>query len=216
MKQQGGQQRELIALVADDDIRATIVSILRRPESLGIRPIDVDWSDVPVHPGHDPGCLLRSHEILRAFQHEYAHALVVLDHHGCGQETEPPLILEKRIEDHLQLSGWEGRCAAVVIEPELEAWIWSDSPHVERCLGWVSRQASLRKWLEEKNLWPRRAPKPSDPETALRATLYEVRKTASAKTYQDLSACVSLVRCSDRAFMRFKTILQNWFPPNKK
>jgi hypothetical protein len=28
-------------------------------------------------------------------------------------------------------SGWENRAAAVVLDPELEIWVWSDSPEVE-------------------------------------------------------------------------------------
>ena len=35
----------------------------------------------------------------------------------------------------------------VVIDPELEMWVWSDSPHLPKELGLKDDMASLTKWL---------------------------------------------------------------------
>jgi hypothetical protein len=44
--------------------------------------------------------------------------------------------MENDLEARLSQSGWpSGCCAAIVIDPELELWVWSRSPHVPAVLG---------------------------------------------------------------------------------
>ena len=173
-------KRDLIVLVPDDDIRAVILNVLARPESLGTRKICFARDDVAVHPGHDPKCYREAHEFLRDFHRQYEHALVVFDHQGCGSETDSPEKLEREVETALQRSGWDDRAAAVVIEPEVENWVWSESPHVVRCLRWEGRGKPLRTWLEEEGLWPSGQTKPPNPKTAFRRVLWETRRPPSS------------------------------------
>jgi hypothetical protein len=64
---------------------------------------------------------------------------VLFDYYGCGAEHEmAPEEIEDEVEEKLSRSGWEDRARCVVIDPELEVWVWSDSPEVDRCLGWKS------------------------------------------------------------------------------
>ncbi len=123
--------RDLIVLVADKNTEFSIRGLLsKRSSALRIRPLVFD---IFVHPQRDPGCLRLAHDFLRPHSSRYGHALVVLDRDGCGQEHRKKRTeLEQQIEERLAQSGWStGRAAAVVIEPELEAWVWSQSPHVE-------------------------------------------------------------------------------------
>ncbi len=136
--------KDLIVLAADGQIEATLRGLLTRGASLQIREIT---ADIYVHPGKDPGCLLRGHDFLRPFSRQYEHALILCDREGCGQQDRPRETLEKQIEGRLAISGWVGRAAAVVLDPELEIWVWSDSPEVDRSLGWAGRQPSLTDWL---------------------------------------------------------------------
>jgi len=101
---------------------------------------------------------------------------------------------------------------AIVLDPELEAWVWSDSPQVDRTLGWAERSPNLRTWLEEQQLWPADIPKPHDPKHAMERALRAVRKRRSPALLRQLAERVSLRRCSDPAFIRLKTTLQRWFP----
>src|SRR6266513_2389199 len=110
-------RRDLILLVADKNMEASLKGLLSRFRSLKFRQVVFD---LYVHPERDPGCLLRAHDFLRPFASRYERALVLLDHAGCGQEAEECSKLEADIEKRLGVTGWEGRAAAIVIAPELE------------------------------------------------------------------------------------------------
>ena len=48
--------------------------------------------------------------------------------HGSGGEFTRPETLEIDLENQLKSNGWPNNNAAVIIiEPELEAWVWTDS-----------------------------------------------------------------------------------------
>jgi hypothetical protein len=201
---------DLVILVADKNMQAAVNGILSRPEALEIR--NIQWRS-HVHPERDPGCFLRGHDFLRPMARQYAHCLLMFDHHGCGQEGKTREGLESIVETGLSQSGWRGRGAAIVLDPELEVWVWSDSPEVARCLGWESRQPRLREWLHGEGLWASDTPKPSDPKSATALALREVRKPRSSAIYARLAEKVSYMRCADPAFSKFKETLRNWFPP---
>lgn len=202
--------QDVIVLVADKDMEQTVTGVCLRPPALGVR--GFTWQ-VLVHPGRDPGCLLEGVDFLRAFQRQFAHALILFDRIGCGRESLSRIELETEIELALAQSGWGERGAAVVIDPELEAWVWSDSPHVERILGWQDRQPPLRQWLVERAWLPTGATKPAQPKEAMEQALRTVRLPRSSALYRQLAKQVSLARCTDASFLKFKTTLQGWFSP---
>jgi hypothetical protein len=138
---------------------------------------------------------------------------VIFDHEGSGQESRDVEEVEKEVGEHLRQSGWGDRAAAVVIAPELEAWVWSDSPQVDQVLGWRRRKIGLRDWLHGEGLWPAEQPKPPDPKLAMERTLYHLRRPRSSAIYGELAKKVSLQRCRDRSFCRLVRILRSWFPP---
>jgi len=47
----------------------------------------------------------------------------------------------------------------------------------------------------------------------MEAALRVVRKPRSSVLYQRLAQKISFGRCTDEAFHKFKTTLQNWFSP---
>ena len=57
--------------------------------------------------------------------------------------------------------------------------------------------------------------KPARPKEAFEAALREARKPRSASLYQQIAERVSLRRCTDTAFLELKSILNNWFPPER-
>jgi hypothetical protein len=183
--------------------------IFSRANALGIREVTPVFH---VHPENDPGCLLRGHLFLSLFVHQYAHALVLLDREGCGQDRVPRDKLEAGIEEQLARSGWGNRAAAIVIDPELEMWVWSDSPQVDSVLGWEGRNPTLRNWLLEKEYLQDGQVKPVRPKEALELALRTARKPRSSSLYFQLAQKVSLGRCVDSSFVKLKTILKEWFP----
>lgn len=202
-------RKDLILLVADKNMEASLKGLLSRFRSLKFRKVNFDLF---VHPERDPGCLLRAHDFLRPFHSQYERALVLLDHAGCGQESEGRSKLESDLEKRLGGSGWEGRAAAIVIAPELEIWVWSDSPKVDLALGWEGKVPSLRDWLREKNLFEADAVKPAEPKRAVELALKTVRKPRSSAIYFELAQGVTTARCTDPAFAKLRQRLREWFP----
>jgi hypothetical protein len=204
-----GAPKDLALLVADKNIEGAVRGLLTRPRSLGLREISCD---VYVHPERDPGCLVRGHDFMKQFAHRYRHGLVLFDREGSGDDEADRPLLERRVEERLAASGWGDRAAAVVIDPELEIWVWNESSHVERILGWEGRLPSLRTWLREKGWLENDARKPVSPKKAVEEALRLAGKPRSSSIYQELARKVSTKRCTDPAFLKLCQTLARWFP----
>jgi hypothetical protein len=129
----------LIAVVADADAEWTLRTLLgERQAALSIRPIK---SQVVRDPGRDAGVFRQAPDLLRLYLNQADYALVMLDREGSGVEAcLSAEEMEDNIEDRLMRNGWrtsagEQRAAAIVLDPELEIWVWSQSPHVACVLG---------------------------------------------------------------------------------
>lgn len=199
---------DLLLLVADKDMEQTVAGICTRPQALSVRTFS---HRILVHPGRDPGCVREGVAFLRAFQQQYAFAMLLFDRIGSGRETQTRQQLEQELERALAESGWSERAAVVVLDPELEAWVWSDSPHVERVLGWQGREPPLRQWLETQGYAVATEPKPRHPKEAMEAALRSTRTPRSSSLYRQLAERVSLARCTDDALIKFRSMLQRWF-----
>ena len=202
-------QPDLVALVSDKDMEFALKGILSRQEALKIRSIS---ADIFTHPEHDPGCYLRSHSFLASMAQKYAKALVLFDHDGCGAEDRTREQLEADVERRLESSGWDGRSKVIVLDPELEIWVWSDSPNVAEVLGWKTANPSLENWLKRQRLWHEEARKPHAPKEAMEKTLRFTGLPRSATRFKQLAERVGLQRCTDAAFQKLRTTLQTWFP----
>ncbi len=201
-------RKDLIILTADKNMEFAVKGVLSRQRSLNIREVTADFR---VHPENDPGCLLRSHEFIKPFINQYEHALVLLDREGSGQDHKSREVLESEIENKLSENGWNNRAAAIVIDPELEIWIWSISPHLENVLGWHGKSPNLRNWLQDRQFLTGNQIKPTQPKEALEQALRTAKKARSSSIYQQVAQKVSLERCTDSSFIKFKSLLQLWF-----
>ena len=163
--------------------------------------------DILRHPNRDPGVFKEAGCFLSVFAQQYQHALVLIDAEWGGLSVKQ---IEEKIQDDLNKNGWEGRSAVIVINPELEIWVWSTSPHVPRLFG--------TDWETIKNLghrtghWQAGETKPSRPKELLEEVLRRTKTKRSAALYQQLAGRVSLEACQDDSFCRFRAILQGWFP----
>jgi hypothetical protein len=202
-------KRNLIVLAADKNTAQAVEGLLGRTASLQLRAVTFD---ILVHPQHDSGCYGQSPGVLGVYQKTHEHALVIFDREGSGQEQSTREELEAAAEQQLAV-GWGSNAAVVVIDPELEAWLWSNSPHVATALGWRDTTKDVRQWLVEEEWLPDRTQvKPDRPKEALEAVLRHVRKPRSSAIYREIASKVSLATCTDPAFLKFRQTLAGWFP----
>jgi len=202
-------QRDLVVLVADKNMEHALRGLLdKRTPALGIRRLTYD---IHVHPRHDPGCLNEAHELLATSRPSYNHALVLFDKEGCGQEDRSAEALAEQVNNGLRECGWGDNSEVIVIDPELEVWVWSDSPHVARCLGWADHEPSLYEWLSSEGWLSAGEHKPPRPKEAMEAALRQSRRPRSSAIYLELAQSVSLAGHKERAFVRLVETLQRWF-----
>ena len=202
--------KDLVVLVADKDMEFTLKGLLSRYNSLNIRDISQSY-DIFVHPQRDPGCYKQCVDFLRPFTKEYKYALVFFDHEGSGQEKRTREEIETELEQNLKDSGWQKNASVIIFEPELEIWVWSDSPQVERILGWEDSNNNLRTWLRQNNLFTESEIKPARPKEVMEAALRKAKKPRSSSVYQQLAEKVSFKNCKDYSFQKFKRVVHNWF-----
>jgi len=211
--------QDLIVLVADGNMEAVVKSLVQRHQALGTQPMRVEV--IKAAGTNDPGCIHNCAGYLHGYLQTHQFALVMLDFAGCGQEHQTPGQIEKRIRDALLQDGWSStaqdeqgplpRAEAIVINPELENWVWTSSPHLPQVLGWPT-DTDFRLWLDSQQLWAQGLPKPPDPKMALEKVLRHLRKPRSSSIYKNIAEKVSFKHCSDASFQRFCGILKRWFP----
>jgi hypothetical protein len=202
--------RDLILLCADQDARLGMQALLTRHSQLGFRKLDFR---VVKHSNRDNGVFQDAHNFLRPECSAFSHALALCDFEGCGRERKfPREQIEALIEQRLQSNGWEDRAAAIVIDPELEAWVWSEWSALTKEADWPGGETSLRNWLMERNLIKAHQAKPDRPKEALQKVLRQTNKGLSASLFQSLGANAETISCTDPAFTKMVGQLRQWFP----
>jgi hypothetical protein len=213
--------RDLFVIVADLDAENGFKALLQRHHhSLGIGPIDFDPSqDILRFNGRDSGCCGEAVELVRAALRTHKHVLLVFDRDGSGREGQTRTEIEADIEKRFDNNGWSRTARVIVVDPELEAWVWSDSAHVAGELGWGNMH-ELHEFLLE-NDWLSDAhadgvpAKPRHPKEAMEAALREKRVAISSKRFGELGQKVGrLSHCVDAAFQKLIATLKEWFPSN--
>jgi len=199
--------KDLIILVADKNTESAIQGLLLRPKALGIRS-NLKW-DIFVHPQRDPGCLRNAHNFLKPFCKEYSYALIIFDREGCGKENLSVKDLEEKVQKNLKSSGWDARAEVIVIDPELEVWVFSNSPHVVDLIAEGDKEAYHNILSKEERT---STGKPCKPKQVMENILREKNIPRSSAIYKQLAKKVSLSKCCDPSFNQLCKILKTWFP----
>lgn len=207
----GAVRKDLFVLAADLGIANAIGSLLGRPQSLGIGKPSFD---IERHPGRDSGCRTGADNHLRPFRDRYRYALVVFDRHGCNSDL-PRAKIQQEVELRLEQGGWQERSKAIVIDPEIETWVWNASPHTADVLGWNGDYPKLQGWLETQGCWRQGCPKPPEPKKAMTMAVRQTRVRRSPRLFSCLAAKASPRHCTDPAFDEFRATLRSWFPPRR-
>ena len=202
------ETKDLFVLAADRDIEQTVLGLLPRTHALQIRQVS---AEVKPFSRHDAGCRVEGVSVLRSLAGQFRHAILIFDFDGSGANVTSATELEQQLEAELRNAGWGDNSAVIVIEPEIEAWVWAESPHVATILGWSDVQ-NLSGWLQLEGFMKSSGAKPEDPKNAMEAALKHVRKKPSSSIFKELAEKVALKGCTDRSFNKFVSTLQLWFP----
>lgn len=208
---------DLLFLVADKNMAEAVGGLLERDQVhriVGCSRFEFDARrDIKVAAGqNDPGLYVRANELLRPLAADYAHAVVIVDEEWEGSPGAEKI--ELALRRHLDDAGWaEAMSLGLVVRPEADVWLWSDSPHSATALGWTSWDV-LRPRLEQQGLLAAGQRKPERPKEAAEWALRNCGKKAprSAALYRRVSSQVSIQRCEDDALARLLSALRSWFP----
>lgn len=209
---------DLLFLVADSNMREALGGFLERESVarvIGCGTFDFDARrDIKVASGKsDPGLYNQCNELLRPFSGSYRHAVVVIDEEWSGSPGAEAI--EARLDAHLSETGWAPpNGLSLVVRPEVDVWLWSDSPHSATAMGWRSwdelRPALQGQgWMKEGDVKPER-PKEAA-EWAVRNGITKVKRSSSL--YRKVAEKVSIRRCADPSVERLLEALRRWFPP---
>ena len=196
---------DLGLVVADKNMDFALRGILMRHQALGIR--QITWKTA-VLPSHDGGVRSVGPDELNTFRHDRSHGIIMLDYEGSGADSDA-LALEAELDERVRRT-WNDRAKAIVIEPELDIWLWGSNEAMRQVLD--CEIPDVREWLHERGYTFGENDKPVRPKEAIQELLFEMKQPRSSVVYKELTSRLTLRRCKDPAFNRLKTTLQQWFP----
>lgn len=204
--------KDLVALVADVQQEKTLETLLsKRQGALGIPSLAFD---IYRHPRKDPGVFHEAPDFLWSYQSSHVRALALLDAAWAGAPGSADF-LRATLLQRLQDSGWPpDRCQVVVIEPELEMWVWVESPAVPEVLR--TSWPDIHQLGRRRDFWREGEVKPHEPKALLEAVLRQQRRPRSAAIFQELAQRLGLASCTDPAFVLLRETLARWFGPSNR
>jgi len=202
---------DLIILVADKNTQFLLKGLL--PRISYIEKTRKFVYHIIIHIERDPGVYKSCHEVLRPLLSSYLYALVIMDKAGSGHENETREDIEAHLENNLNNNGWQDRAAAIVIDPELENWIWVKSKHLENAMTWSKHRDNLFSWAQA-NGFKFNKGKPILPKEAFESALQIVNTPRSSSIYYEISASASYKSCQDPSFQKLIYTLKTWFKVN--
>ena len=209
------EKRDCLFLVADGAMGNVVDGFLSKGHfegRLGCKQFKFDFDkDVLEAPrlgmGADGGVYKHCHSMLQENGYMETHdRLVVICDQQFGSEN-PAVEVRTNILETLRKNGWgNDRADVVVIDPELEVWIWQDSPHVQLAIGFRDI-GSLREALKKAGSWPEGENKPNEPKELFQKLCRQYRTPYSSALYRDIVEKVSVAGCRDPAFLQLLSTL---------
>jgi hypothetical protein len=225
-------KRDIVWLIADLECRTALTGFLDRETfhlSLGCGEFlwDANQDVLRDEKGKDCGVWKNAHVLLRGKRTTYHHAIVLVDNAFGG--SPGPQRVEADILGNLQTVGWpRSDVEVIVLDPELEIWIWQRNPNVEQAFDYTG-PPSLWNLLAERAVspehrlvnadpdrgllpaWPLEAAKPGDPKAVVEAVRDLCNSDPPSAIFNAITARVS-VKGVDPAFLKLRGTLRKWFP----
>jgi hypothetical protein len=206
--------RDCFFIVADSNMEYTLRGMLSRDRydltlQCGMFAFDARQDLLVAVGDNDPGLFQRIETYVRPVRGSHSHLVVMIDAEWAGSPGAEAI--RTHILNGCVSSGWsKDDVAAIVLDPELETWIWQDSPIVQTAVGYSG--GSLRQDLASSGAWPVTEAKPPRPKETLEAVLRRNRVPRSSALYHQVAKQISVRNCVDPAFVDLRASLQRWFP----
>lgn len=206
--------RDVAFLLADSAMQQLLEGFFGRAQfhrSLSCGWFDFDRrADVVVAPTKDPGVYGTARELLRPYEHSHHHAVVMLDAAWDGSPGAEKI--HKQITE--ALTGVWADFAVIVLDPEIEVWLWQRNANVDRAL---KHRGDAPAWelLERHGHWPAEQPKPPGPKEAKEFLRRSYRADISNAVFRRAAAAMSVRYCVDPAFIELRDALARWFPEGR-
>jgi hypothetical protein len=201
-------KRDIVFMVADNGMKHVVKGFLGREphRRLGCGRFTIDPDlEIRVEPTKDPGVFGKAHELLQPYEHSHQRAIVMVDADWDG--TPGAVAIREHISQRLA-RGWK-EFAVIVIEPELEAWLMNDNPHLAKVFRCPE---NYRQILATAGYWPDGAVKPPRPKEALEHLCRRHKARATNAEFGKLAARMTVRHCQDSAFIQLRDQLRAWFP----
>lgn len=208
--------RDLVILTPDSAYKQVLAALTARHQALRIRAIQCDVITDPLRDSSS-----KAVELLRPYLRSHDHALLLRDLEGSGQEASGRQALEKTLNAELQAAGWSAqRATALVVEPELEAWLRFGSSHMiqameeraranqallPQCAAQISGAIEVHGGMAEGG-------KPKRPKEVFREVLKFYRIPPANAIMGHLANVESLKGCQVSSFLQLCATLRGWFP----
>jgi hypothetical protein len=208
--------KDLFLFSADADTQAFLGAVLARSSALGTKPINIELDR---HPQRDAGMVQSGPELLRMRKGEARYAVMVLDFHGSGADTRSnrsnPVALQLELQDRLDRATWRSNSLVVVLEPELEHWLWY--ARVALAKHWELSRAQvddlILEWSNNAGLKPDEAVAKHPKELFEYAMRNRLKRTISPRDFQCIGAVAGIRSLElSPAFARLVQQLRAWFP----
>lgn len=199
---------DLLVVLEGPRDREVIRAVLGRPAALGIRQITfqcVQRSSAVCAQGPD---------IARQQRNRFRYVICLWDHQGSGQ-GKTPARAQGEVQAQLNRNTLKGCSKALVIDPELEIWLWQDQAAIVNVLGVGMNQLwqSLNAWQQAQ--FPTqtvRALIRQFPKEALEEVIRQAGEKPSAALYGRIAAKANLqLWGSVPSFKLFRRTLRRWF-----
>jgi hypothetical protein len=203
--------RDCLFLLADKNMQAVFEGFLSRPRFYNSLNCGKFEYDLRVATGdNDPGLYTRAHELIRPFLKTHRYAVVVLDAEWEG--TPGRDAITQHISEQMRTVGWDkDRFQVIVIDPELENWMWQKNDHVAKALGFDN----ITEVMEDPDIqkaWSDGQPKPAEPKETMEKLLRKRRIPRSSAIYKQITSHVTVKDCHDLALLLLIETLRCWFP----
>ena len=212
--------RDVIFHLADEHMEKGLKAFFSRDDwhyAMACRKVDINTegdADILRVPGcTDGGTWKHAAENLVPFREKYTRAVIILD---ADFEPHPGAdVLQRDVTADMLASGWAAeRFAVVVIQPELEAWLWAPNINVALAFGHKDFD-QLRGALEKEKLWNPGEPKPHDIKRARDRAARLGGKKTGGPIFKGVFNAISkkaLDRCVEPGFQVMRAAMQAWFP----